>query len=306
MLYNVFRQNRKTGRIKAMSTPKQRNQSILYMSLCALLWSTAGIFIKVIPWNPLIIAGLRSLIGAIVFILYMRSSGIKFVINRPALYGGVFLAGTFIFFVAANKLTTAANAIVLQFTAPIFILILSALIFHQKFRKGDIITVIMTYIGISLFFIDKLSSGYLAGNILALIAGLFLASMFIASGRADTGSRMSGILIGHIITAAIGVPMIFFFPISPSPVSILSIAGLGILQIGIPYILYGLAAKHCAPLACSLIGAIEPLLNPVWVFIFDGERPGFYALIGGAAVILTIMAWCIWSGKTEGESKNVL
>ncbi len=282
-----------------MTTAAERNQSILYMALCAVLWSTAGIFIKVIPWNPLIIAGLRSLVGAAVFVLYIRATGFKFVFNRSAALGGFFLSGTFIFFVAANKLTTAANAITLQFTAPIFILVLSSLIFRQKFRRGDIITVGMTSFGISLFFLDKLSAGGLLGNILALIAGLFFACMYMTTGRADAESRMSGILFGHMLTAAIGIPMIFFFPIPLDFVPVMSIIALGIFQIGIPYVLYGLASRHCSPLACSLIGAIEPLLNPVWVYLFNGEKPGFFALIGGAVVVSTVVIWCIWSSRND-------
>lgn len=276
--------------------PKKR--AVLYMVTCALLWSTGGIFIKLLPWNPMAIAGLRSLISAVVYLLFMRSQGIKFVLNKHSILSGMFLTGVFIFFIAANKMTTSANAIVLQYSAPIFILILSALMFKQKFRKGDILTVAATTIGISLFFLDKISGGYVIGNILAITAGLFFASMFITNGRADDQSRSSGILLGHIFTALIGVPFAFFTPtlINGSTISI--ILALGILQLGIPYVLYGMAARHCSPLACSLISAIEPLLNPVWVFIFNGEAPGFYALGGGVIVISAVVSWTIWSAKS--------
>ncbi len=268
------------------------------MLLCATLWSTAGIFIKLIPWHPLVIAGVRSLISAGVFLIYMRSIKIGFVINRFSILSGVFLSGTFIFFIAANKLTTSANAIVLQYTAPIFILVLSALIFRQKFRLGDILAVTVTTLGISLFFFDKLSGGYMLGNVLAIVAGLFFASMFITTGRADEKSRMSGILLGHLITAVIGIPFIFLYPTPITTGAVLCIFALGVFQLGIPYILYGIAIRKCSPLACSLISAIEPLLNPLWVFIFAGERPGFYALVGGVIVISSVLAWCVWSNKT--------
>ena len=271
------------------------------MVLCAALWSTAGIFIKVIPWNPLVIAGLRSLISALVFLVYMRSIKSGFVINKYSVLSGFFLSGTFIFFIAANKLTTSANAIVLQYTAPMFIIILSALIFHQKFRLGDVVAVVVTTLGISMLFLDRLSSGNLLGNIVAIIAGLFFASMFITTSRADEKSRISGILLGHLFTAIIGIPFVFVYPTPISSVAILSIVALGIFQLGIPYILYGLAIKHCSPLACSLISAIEPLLNPIWVFIFIGEMPGFYAMIGGAVVISSVVAWCVWSNSTSNR-----
>lgn len=274
-----------------------KNRAILYMMLCAVLWSTAGIMIKQIPWNPLAIAGLRSLVSAGVFLLFMRHEKARFSINRYSVLSGVFLSGTFILFIAANKLTTSANAIVLQYTAPIFILILSAFFFRQKFRRGDILTVAVTTLGISLFFLDKLSSGYLLGNVVAIISGLFFASMFVTTGRADENSRMSGILLGHLITAVVGIPFAFILPTPFTPVAVGSILLLGIFQLGIPYILYGLAIRQLSPLACSLISAVEPLLNPVWVFLFNGEAPGFFALIGGAVVIGSIVSWTVWSNK---------
>ncbi len=282
--------------------PKKR--AILYMVLCAFLWSTAGIFLKLLPWNPMAIAGIRSLISASVYFIFMRSQKISFVITKYSLASGIFLSLVFILFIAANKLTAAANAIVLQYSAPIFILILSALIFKQKFRIGDVITVIATTLGISLFFFDKISSGYALGNMLALLAGFFFASMFIATGRADDKSRASGILLGHLFTAVIGIPFAFIHPIELNATSILIIFALGIFQLGIPYVLYGLAARHCSSLACSLIGTIEPLFNPIWVFIFTGEAPGLFAFAGASLVISSVAMWTIWSAKRQNDQDS--
>lgn len=124
-----------------------------------------------------------------------------------------------------------------------------------------------------------------------------MAGMYVVTGRTDEDSRMSGILIGHVLTAIIGIPMVFVFPTPVTPSAILSIAALGVIQLGIPYVLYGLAVKSCPPLACSLIGAIEPLLNPVWVLIFSGEVPGIFALIGGVIVICAVTGWCVWRDR---------
>lgn len=269
------------------------------MVLCAVLWSTAGIFIKFLPWNPMVIAGIRSLVSAGVYFLYMKYEKIEFKINKYSVLSGISLMCTFVFFVAANKFTTSANAIVLQYSAPIFILILSALIYHQKFRPGDIITVATTSVGISLFFFDKLSGGYMFGNLLALTAGLAFASMFVVTGRADVDSRSSGIMLGHVFTAVVGIPFVFVSPTPVTPSIIAVVLALGIFQLGIPYILYGLAIRKCSPLACSLISAIEPLLNPVWVFLYNGEAPSYFALTGGAVVITSVVAWSIWSSRAE-------
>lgn len=276
-----------------------------YMVLCAVLWSTAGLFIKLLPWHPMVIAGARSLVSAGVYLLFMRAERATFVLNRFSLLSGIFLSGTFIFFVTANKLTTAANAIVLQYTAPIFILVLSALLFRQRFRGYDIVTVLLTTLGISLFFFDSLGGGRLAGNLLAIVAGLSFALMFITTGRADDRSRMSGILLGHLFTAVIGLPFAGFHPTPVNTGTILGILFLGIFQLGIPYVLYGIAVRHCSPLACSLISAVEPLLNPVWVFLFFGELPGFFALVGGAVVIGAVVSWCVISNRPVAKSARL-
>lgn len=287
-----------------MTAKDTKNQAIMYMVFCSVLWSTAGLFIKFLPWNPMVIAGFRSLISAGVYLLYMRYEKTEFKINKYSILSGISLTGTFMFFVAANKFTTSANAIVLQYSAPIFILILSALFYHQRFRRGDVITVAATSAGISLFFLDKLSGGYLTGNLLALMAGLSFASMFVVTGRADDHSRSSGILFGHLFTAVIGIPFVFLSPTPVTPSYLVVIVAMGIFQLGIPYILYGLAVRKCSPLACSLISAIEPLLNPVWVFLYNGEVPSFFALIGGAIVISAVVAWSIWSGKAESMTSS--
>ncbi|MEM1484772.1 EamA family transporter [Oscillospiraceae bacterium PP1C4] len=285
-----------------MSSPKAEKRAILLMLICASLWSIAGIFIKLIPWNPLVIAGWRSLISSGCVLLFMRFSSQKIKLNRSSFLSGIMLSLTFLAFVCANKLTTAANAIVLQFTAPVFILILSWLLFHQRFARADLITVALTIAGISLFFFDQLAPGNLLGNIVAIFAGFSMACMFIATGRTDPESRISGILLGHLFTALVGVPMMFVFDTPFTTPAVLSILALGIVQLGIPYVLFAIAVKDCPPLVCSLLGAIEPLLNPVWVFLFAGERPGLFALCGGGIVIITITAWCVWRDRALVKS----
>lgn len=139
-----------------------KNRAIFEMLLCAALWSIAGIFIKLIPWNSVVIAGLRSLIAGLVMFVYMRSRGIRYTADRRSLFSGVALCLTLTFFVAANKLTTAANSIVLQFTAPMFIVVFSALFLKKRFSRADVLAVGLTMVGISLFFFDQLTPGHLA------------------------------------------------------------------------------------------------------------------------------------------------
>lgn len=276
------------------------------MLICATLWSTGGIFIKLTPWNPLVIAGWRSLIAALVVLVYIKLSHSPVSFTKQSIVNGAFMSLTFIAFVAANKLTTAANAIVLQFTAPVFILIYSSLFFREKLRRADVVAVLVTMMGIALFFFDHLEPGYVLGNCIAVLAGAFMGGMYLSIGKADEPTRMGGMFLGHIFTAAVGIPLSFFVdtPVTLTPV--LCILGLGIIQLGIPYILLILSSKNCPPLACSLLGAVEPLLNPVWVFIFDGEAPGLFALCGGVVVILSVTVWCIWSNRHPSSDKDAV
>ena len=281
---------------------KKENKAIIEMLICATLWSIAGIFIKLIPWNGFAVAGMRSLIAGGTFIVYMVIRRLRFVLNRKTLLAGVLSACVYTCFVCANKLTTAANAIVLQFTSPVFIVVFTALIYRTRIRKADAAVVTLTLLGIALFFFDQLQPGYIAGNFVAIAAGMFMAGMFMAVGELEAEQRFSGILIGQLLTFLIGLPFIIVTKPVFTATAVLSILTLGIFQLGISYILYVKSTRYCPPLACCLLGALEPLLNPVWVLIFDGERPGVFALAGGIIVVVSITLWCIFGQKQTAES----
>jgi len=280
---------------------KKENLAMIEMLLCATLWSIAGIFMKLIPWNGFAIAGLRSLIAGLTFVVYMSARKLKYRLNRKTALAGVITGCVYICFTCANKLTTAANAIVLQFTSPIFIVVLSALIFKTKVKKADLIAVLFTLAGIALFFFDQLKPGYVFGNCVAILSGLLMAGMYMSVGNLQGEDRFSAVLNGQIFTFLVGLPFVIVTKPEFSTTALVSIIILGVLQLGIAYILYVISAEHCPPLACCLLGAIEPMLNPVWVFLFDGERPGLFALIGCVIVIVSVTVWCIF-GKDKEES----
>jgi len=265
--------------------------------LCSALWSIAGIFMKGIPWSGFVIAGFRSLLAGCVMGAFMYFRGLNFRLTKHSVSGGLSLCATMLLFSLSNKMTTAANAIVLQYTDPIWIMILSAAFFGKHFEKSDLLVVALTFCGIALFFADGLSAGNTTGNILALGSGLTFGCYYISLGDCTEEERTSAVEIGHFITMLIGIPFIFMTHPVFSAHSILNIVILGIAQLGIPYILLAHASGYCPPLVCCLLGALEPLLNPVWVAIFDGEMPGFLSLIGGGIVIATILIWCIWDAK---------
>lgn len=277
----------------------KKHIAMLEMLLCACLWSIAGLFIKKIDWNPLVIAGFRSLFAAIAAGVYMLFSKQRLFFNKRIGRAAFFLAATFLCFVAANKLTTAANAIMLQFTAPVFIMLFSVVFRKEKFPLRDILTVAVTLGGISLFMIDGIGAGQLLGNILGLLAGLFFAGMFVSVGESKGEERMSGLVFGHLLTFVVSIPFIFITRPHFSGEAFLYAGILGVVQLGIPYILLALASEHCPPLACSLISAAEPLLSPLWVALFEGEYPSVLSLFGGVIVMITVTLWCILKDRKE-------
>lgn len=280
---------------------KKENIAIIEMLICATLWSTAGIFIKLLPWNGFAVAGMRSLIAGLTMAVYMCIKKYKYVLNKKTLVSGIFTACVYTCFVVSNKLTTAANAIVLQFTAPVFIVVLSALVYRTRIRRADMLVVIFTMIGIALFFFDQLQPGYLAGNFVSIATGLFMAGMFMTVGEIQGEERFSAIVTGQFLTFLIGLPFIIVTKPEFTMPAVLSILALGVFQLGISYTLYVKATEYCPPLACCLLGAVEPLLNPVWVFLFNGERPGVFALIGCVVVVVSVTVWCIF-GKEKAPA----
>ena len=282
----------------------KENKAIIEMILCASLWSIAGIFMKLLPWNGFAVASLRSFFAGLTFVVYMFITKKKLVINKKTVLSGIMTGCVYICFSCANKLTTSANAIVLQFTSPIFVVLISAIVYKTKISRLDLLTVILTLFGISLFFLDQLGAGGILGNIVAIMAGLFMAGMFVAVGASEGDERFSTILVGQMFTFLVCFP----FVVATRPVingmTLTAIIILGVFQLGISYVLYVRSTQYCPPLACCLISVIEPLLNPVWVAIFDGEMPGKFAFIGGIIVIATVTAWCILSRKQDAVSKE--
>ena len=274
---------------------------MLQMLACAALWSMAGVMFKYIPWHPLVIAALRAGIAGVVVYFYMRVRGMRPVLSARTLRTGVSKGLTCVLFVVANKLTTAANAIVLQYTAPVFLLVFAVMFLHRRFAREDVAAVVLTLAGITLFFFDRLGTGQLLGNFAAVAAGMSMGLMYLLMGEAEEGERLSSVLVGEIFTVAVGLPVLLTAPTAFTPLSVTLIVILGVFQLGIPYILYALAAGKCSALACCLLGALEPLLNPIWVLLFYGEKPGTFALLGGAVVILTVTLWSIWSRRGKSD-----
>jgi len=278
---------------------KNTTKGTIAMVLTALLWSIGGIFIKLVPWNPLAIAGLRGLLGALVMYAYLRVRGIKPVLNKDTVKIAIALAGVCCTFVAANKLTTSANAIVIQYCAPVYVLLYIAFVQKKKLRPFDIVVVPITILGVSLCFIGQIGQGHLIGDIVAVVSGIFFAGMFIFSDGVSEQTRASGIMQGQLLTAIIGLPVLLATRPAFTAQAVGGILILGIFQIGLAYVLYSIAIQNAPLLTCSLLAVLEPLLNPVWVFLFAGENPGVWSLVGGVIVVAVITLWYVYDARQQ-------
>ncbi|MBC7960010.1 MAG: DMT family transporter [Vallitaleaceae bacterium] len=270
-----------------------QKKAVIYMMITALIWSTGGLLIKLVEWNPLAIASARSGIAVLILIPFVKFNRKLF--NFHGIAGSIAYALTVLLFVSANKLTTSANAIFLQFTAPIWVIIFSVVFLRKKVRRSDTISIGMIFVGMAFFFAESMDSGKLFGNFIALLSGITFASMLMLMQHEGNESPLATIILGNTITFLIGLP--FYFTSMPSSKSIIGLLLLGIFQIGISYLFYAKAVKHLTAIEGILIPVIEPLLNPVWVLLFFGEAPGKLALLGGVVVITTMVTRSIYQAK---------
>ena len=269
-----------------------RTKGNLYILLTALLWSTGGLLIKYIPGNAVAINGARSLIAVVFFWLYKRS--IKIRVNRYVISAAVCLVMTNLLYVMANKLTTAANAIVLQYMAPIFVLIWACIYRKKAPKKQQCGIVLMALAGMVLFFFDQLDGGHLLGNILAIGAGLAFSGVFFINSLPEASSEDASML-AFLASFVISIP--FLGDVwKMDQRAIIALLALGIFQVGLAYILFAKGTKLTSPVSASLIGLLEAILNPVWVFLFYGEKVGKFALAGAAVILLAVVLNIVTAG----------
>ena len=263
-----------------------RRQAILFLILASMLWSLGGLLIKLVQWNPLAIAGMRSAITALVLWIYLRRPNFHW---SPAQIGGaVAYAGTVILFVLANKLTTAANAIFLQYSSPIYVALFGAWFLGESTRRLDWLVIAIVIGGMALFFLDDLSGGGWWGNICAMLSAVSFAWVVLFLRKQKDGSPFESILLGNLLAALVGTP--FMFESMPDARSWLGLILLGVFQLGLAYIFFTAAIKQVSALEAILIPVLEPLLNPLWVILFVGETPSAWACAGGLLVLCAVTA----------------
>jgi drug/metabolite transporter (DMT)-like permease len=280
-----------------MDSLSERRKAILFIILAATLWSTGGLMIKAISWQPLAILGGRSLFSSIVLLLYVRRIPLKW--TRWKILASASHILTASLFVIATKLTTAANAIFLQYTAPVYIVLLAAWFLHERPTRMDWVSMVVIFFGMLLFFGDKLSLNGFYGNLLAVLSGITLALLTVSMRAQKDGVPAESILLANIFTAVAGFP--FVLKEAWTVTNWLIILYLGIFQIGFSFLFFSVAIKHIPALEATLISTLEPVLNPVWVFLFIGEKPGLFALAGGMIVLGGVALNAISSARAIPE-----
>ena len=271
----------------------------------ALLWSTGGLFIKWTSLSGLELSFCRSFFAAITVAIVTRHEG--FGLNRLTAVASVLYAVLLILFVLATKTTTAANAIFLQYTAPVYLLILEPLIYKEKFRLRDLITVLVCVGGMALFFVGQLRPQDVTGNLLALASGLCFAFYFLSlrHPKAREVNRASSVIYGNvlavILTAPWGLAAIPHLTLHDT----FSVVYLGVVQLGVAYALFTIAmARGVRSLDAGIICYVETVLNPVWVFLVLGEQPSRWALLGGTIIIAAVICHMLLDARNKRRANT--
>jgi drug/metabolite transporter (DMT)-like permease len=267
----------------------------LAVFVCATLWSTSGLFIKLVDAHPFIIAGLRSLIAAVTMIVlrafFVRKPfrGLAATFKAPAFWtAAAAYSATMITFVVANKLTASANVILLQYSAPVWAALLSIPLIKEKPRLGNVVCLAFVICGLVIIFYGSLAAGSLAGDVIALISGILLALNSVCMRMQKNAEPAYSMAMSHIMTAVVAVP---FFFIAASPLTVPMIGAIffmGTIQVGLASILFAYGMKRVNALSAMIIACIEPVLNPLWVFVVTGEKPALNVIAGGAVIIIAV------------------
>ncbi|MBQ4347849.1 MAG: EamA family transporter [Firmicutes bacterium] len=272
-----------------------KNKGDFYIFMAALLWSLGGILLKFVPWSALAANGARNIVSYCFLAIYKKQFKPK--INKYVVFAALCLCATNILFVSSNKLTTAANAIVLQYMSPVFVLLYDCAYNHRKPQRYQVLVMLIAFAGMVLFFIDKLGGGYMLGNILAVISGVAFAGVFFINSL-PKASGVDATMLGGIFSAVVGIP--FYASCEPLPLSgIIAILALGIFQLGMAYVMFTKGIALTNPVASSLICVLEAVMNPIWVYIFWGEAIGKYALAGAAIIIIAVVLNILFSAKAN-------
>jgi DME family drug/metabolite transporter len=276
-------------------------RGLLLIVVAALLWSSGGIGIKAVEDPPLKVTFYRSLFAAAALLLLFgrdvwgrrRWKSTNVFIAAIVCYGACLTS-----FVIATKWTTAANAIFLQYAGVIWVLLLSPLVLREPMRARDAIAIGVALAGMALFFVGKLEARGMAGNAMALLSSFFFAGLILILRRENRAAE-SAIIWGNVALTVALLPFVSG-DLSLTSKSFGVLLFLGLFQIGLAYVCFVRGLKYVTATEASLTGMLEPVANPLWVFLFLGERPSTYAA-AGAVIVLAAIGWHSLAGPAAAE-----
>ena len=285
---------------EGVKSKKSASYGALMMILASVCFSPGGLLCKMIPWSPLAINGVRNLLGSLVIGCYLIATGHRPQMNKKVLAGAVCMFGVTTFFAIANKMTTAANTIVLQYTAPIWVMIFMAAYLHKKPDRGDLITMLVVFAGIVCFFVDGLSTGGIAGDLVAIAAGIFYAGLFVLN-SIEGSDAISSLFFGQLFAGILLTPLMARES-DFSASSIIAVLILGLIQIGLAYVFFYQGTKYTDPVNASLIAGLEPVLNPILVAVFWHERLTALSVTGAVIVIAAVTIHTAFGRHSESRA----
>jgi len=275
-----------------LSDRSEERVGVLLIASAALLWSTAGVGIKALADPPLKVVFFRSAIAAVVLLLYFRPRLRRL---TPGFLAGIACyAACLVSFVTATKWTTAANAIFLQYTGIIWVLLLSPLVVREPLKGRDVAAIAVAFAGMALFFVGKFDPRGRAGDAVALLSGLFFAGLVLSLRRERGVGAEAVVAWGNVVTSAAVLPFVAS-DLTLTPRSAAVYLFLGVFQLAGAYALFVRGIRHVTATEASLVGMLEPIANPIWVFLFLGEKPEATSLAGGL-VVLGAIAWRTLTG----------
>lgn len=276
---------------------QDRTRGILFIVVAALLWSTGGIGIKYVDDPALKVSFYRSVFAAVtLFLVFPRDVRVK---PTPGFLAAIVSYGACLTsFVVATKLTTAANAIFLQYAGVVWVLILSPIVLHEKMQRRDVIAIVVAMTGMALFFVGKFEARGMSGNAMALVSSIFFATMILALRREHEKSR-AAVTWGNVVLAIALFPFVMH-DLGLTTKSLLALLFLGVFQIGIAYAFFVKGLQYVTATQASLTGMLEPVANPIWVLLFLGEQPSVFAIAGGVIVLVAI-GWHTMQGEPASE-----
>ena len=275
-------------------------KAIAITCFVALMWSLAGFNIKMIEWSPYAIAAGRSLVAVILLAPMVLRKGFQ-KIDRYVIGGAICYAAFNYCFITSTTLTSSAIAIMMQYTAPIYVALLSWLFLRERVGWADIISVGFVFLGMIFFFLDSNSGGSLKGNIVSIFNGITFAGISIFLRLQKDGNPALSMYLGNVISAVAGLPIMWNAGMQDT-ISLLFLLLAGLL-VAVSYTLYAKASTGLSALETVLIPIIDPVMNPVWVFLFLDERPGALTIVG-AAVILVSVTIRVVSGLTPSSASR--